>query len=137
MVLHRTGWFILPHPLSMAMPWHRAARVADVEPGAMARFEVDGGWYLIAHTQRDAWFAADLSCTHQYAELDSTGALVESQLTCFSHGATFDLAAGGTVVCPALSGGATPPLRTFPTRIEGEWVVVEIPEGDKPRPPAY
>ncbi len=112
--------------------WTKAALAVDVPPGTTTRFSAAKHEYLLARTQDGRFFAGDLSCTHKYAELDSTSALVGTLLTCISHGATFDLAKKGVLISPTTTGDVCPALRTFATRVEGDAVMVEIPDHDKP-----
>lgn len=65
-------------------------------------------------------FAISEWCTHQDVSLadgERDGYAVE----CFLHGARFDLRTGAVLTPPA-----TQPVRSFPTRIEGNDVLIEI-----------
>ncbi len=92
----------------------------------MTRFAVGAHEYLLARSTSDEWFASDLSCTHAYFELDC-GALVGRQVACVSHGAIFDLKDGSVVASPAARA-----LRVFPVRLDGDDVLVDVPDGDEP-----
>lgn len=113
------------------MAWHKAAKVADVKAPGLARFAAEGHEYVLARVDAEQWYATDLSCTHEWAELDLSGSLVGTQLACVSHGAIFDLGKDGAVVCEP----ATRPLRVFPVKVEGEWALADIPAKDEPPAP--
>ena len=68
-----------------------------------------------------AWHAVDSWCTHAECPL-SDGWLEESAVRCACHGALFDLASGAP-----LEGPADTPLTTYPTRVVGGRVEVELP----------
>ena len=68
-----------------------------------------------------AWHAVDSWCTHAECPL-SDGWLEGSAVRCACHGALFDLASG-----VPLEGPADTPLTTYPTRVVGGRVEVELP----------
>jgi len=117
--------------------WRRACAIDGLDAGSVRRFEAGGHDYLIVRTTEGDLLASDISCTHAFAELDTTGALVGHQITCFSHGATFDLGQAGRVVSPTMTGVTPAPLRTFPTRVEGGIVLADIPDDDHPPTPPF
>jgi 3-phenylpropionate/trans-cinnamate dioxygenase ferredoxin component len=67
------------------------------------------------------WHAVDSWCTHAECPL-SDGWVEGSALRCACHGALFDLASGAS-----LEGPADEPLTTYPTRIVGGRVEVDLP----------
>lgn len=108
------------------MAWHKAVRTEALPVGAMTRFQAGGHFYLVARVEVDGWRAADDSCTHEWAPLDD-GVLQGFTVTCPLHGDRFDLRDGTPQNPPAQRD-----LRTFPVRIEGADVLVDIPEDDEP-----
>jgi 3-phenylpropionate/trans-cinnamate dioxygenase ferredoxin subunit len=65
-------------------------------------------------------------CSHEYFELDQ-GFLTGDSLTCALHLSRFDLASG-----EALDPPAELPLAMYPVIVEGERIVLELPEGPIP-----
>lgn len=65
-------------------------------------------------------FAIDDTCTHAEVSL-SEGEREGHVVECFLHGARFDLRSGAVLTPPA-----TQPVKSYPTRIEGDDVFVEI-----------
>lgn len=84
-------------------------------------FEYDGEPIVVFKTEQ-GFFALLDECSHDDARL-SGGVLVEPcQVQCPKHKALFDLKSGKNLSPPAFS-----PLKTFPVKIEGEylWVLVD------------
>ncbi len=87
----------------------------------MLMVQVDGTDILLVH--RDGWHAMQGICSHEYFELDK-GFLTGDSLTCALHLSRFDLFSGD-----ALDPPAELPLVTWPVTIEGDDVVLELPDG--------
>jgi 3-phenylpropionate/trans-cinnamate dioxygenase ferredoxin subunit len=100
------------------------ARDADMEEGTMRMVQVDGTNILLVR-QGDL-FALQGTCSHEYFELDK-GFLSDRSVTCALHLSRFDLADGEPLDPPAEL-----PLVTYPVSIEGDDIVIELPEGDVP-----
>jgi 3-phenylpropionate/trans-cinnamate dioxygenase ferredoxin subunit len=102
----------------------RVAKAADLEEGTMQMVEVDGT--LILLVRRDALYALQGTCSHEYFELDR-GFLTADSVTCALHLSRFDLETG-----EALDPPAELPLVRYPARIDGDDIVIELPEGEIP-----
>jgi 3-phenylpropionate/trans-cinnamate dioxygenase ferredoxin subunit len=100
------------------------AKDADLEEGTMQMVEVDGTLILIV--RQDGLFALQGTCSHDYFELDK-GFLTADSVTCALHLSRFDLSDGEPV-----DGVADLPLVTYPVRVDGDDIVLELPEGDIP-----
>ena len=61
-------------------------------------------------------------CTHADVRL-SEGSLEENAVECPAHGAKFDVQSGRALCMPAIK-----PVKCYPVRIEGESVIVTIPD---------
>ncbi len=70
-----------------------------------------------------AFYAVEDRCTHDDGPLGE-GALEGGRLRCPRHGALFDVRSGAALRMPAVT-----PVRTFPVRVEGESVFVEVDDG--------
>jgi 3-phenylpropionate/trans-cinnamate dioxygenase ferredoxin subunit len=100
------------------------ARLADLPPGTMAMVQVDGTNILLVN--QDGLHALQGTCSHQYFELDR-GFLQGDAVMCPLHLSRFDLATGEALDPPAML-----PLVTYPVRIDGDAIVLELPEGPIP-----
>ncbi|HKZ90712.1 MAG TPA: Rieske 2Fe-2S domain-containing protein [Candidatus Limnocylindrales bacterium] len=100
------------------------ARAADLAEGTMLMVQVDGTNILLV--SQEGLYALQGSCSHEYFELDK-GFLSAGSVTCALHLSRFDLTDGEPLDPPAEL-----PLVTFPVSIEGEDIVLELPEGDIP-----
>ncbi len=100
---------------------HRIAAVADLAPGEVRHFAVDGVGEGIALCNVDGAFhaVADM-CTHQYAVL-SEGHLDADLLICPLHGGAFEVASGEAVMPPCIEG-----VKSFPVEVDGEDVYVIV-----------
>jgi len=66
------------------------------------------------------YFAIEDRCSHDDNPLDE-GDVEDGQIICPRHGARFDLATGEARRMPAVA-----PVRTFPVKVEGGAVFVEV-----------
>ena len=98
-----------------------AAKLGDLEEGGMMPVEVDGELICLAKVEGTIYACTD-NCTHISGPL-STGELEGSVLTCPWHGAQFDIRSG-----KVLRGPARQDLMTYPVRVEGDTVLVGLPE---------
>lgn len=95
------------------------AKTADLKPGQMKTFAVDGKQILLANWQGTLFATQDL-CTHDNGTL-SDGELVDGEIECPRHGAHFELATGRVTALPAMF-----PIKTFPVKVDGETVLVAM-----------
>ena len=102
----------------------KVARIADLEEGTMQMVQVDGT--LILLIRQEGLFALQGTCSHEYFELDK-GFLTDGSVTCALHLSRFDLRDGESLDPPAEL-----PLVSFPVSVEGEDIILELPEGEVP-----
>jgi len=88
----------------------------------MLMVQVDGTDILLVHLDGRVRALQGI-CSHEYFELDK-GFLTRDSLTCALHLSRFDLETG-----EALDPPAELPLMTWPVSIEGDAIVVELPDG--------
>jgi 3-phenylpropionate/trans-cinnamate dioxygenase ferredoxin subunit len=100
------------------------ARAADLEEGTMLMVQVEGTNILLIN--QDGLHALQGTCSHEYFELDQ-GFLSDGSVTCALHLSRFDLTDGEPLDPPA-----DLPLATYVVRLDGEDIVLELPEGDIP-----
>lgn len=97
--------------------FQRLCPLAELPSGKRRAFEIDGRPILVLRVGREV-FAIDNRCTHLDFPLDN-GRQIGFELICRHHGARFDIRTGEAKGGPAVLG-----LRTYPARIEGDWVEV-------------
>jgi 3-phenylpropionate/trans-cinnamate dioxygenase ferredoxin subunit len=95
------------------------AKSSDVAEGDLMSVEASDKTIALANVGGTI-YAFDDTCTHQQCSL-SEGDLSGTTLTCYCHGSQFDITTGAVVGPPA-----TEPVPTYPVRIEGEDVQVEV-----------
>jgi 3-phenylpropionate/trans-cinnamate dioxygenase ferredoxin subunit len=109
------------------------AKVSDIGSGMIKKVVIGDRAVLLAKVQ-DRVYATGALCPHLQADL-SEGALRGTVLTCPLHGSAFDIRDGHVVRWTDLSGTllayakkALPPrpLPTYPVRIDGDRVLVDI-----------
>ncbi len=91
------------------LPPGQARQIAVAGRAPLAVFNIDGSFYTI-----------DDTCTHGQASL-CEGLLDGTIVECPFHFGTFDVRTGEPLAFPC-----TIPLRSYPTRVEGENVLVEL-----------
>ncbi|MBW3669529.1 MAG: non-heme iron oxygenase ferredoxin subunit [Actinobacteria bacterium] len=97
----------------------RLCSVADVEPGAARRFDVDGHRIALVRIGDDFYAIGD-RCSHADVSLSEGEVLAdEREIECWKHGSTFDLKTGEPQSLPA-----TKPVPVYEVRIEGDDVIV-------------
>ena len=93
------------------------AKTADIAPGNVRVFEVDGQDVGVANVDGQFYAFADV-CTHDngpVAEGELDGCVIE----CPRHGARFDITTGAVLSMPAVT-----PLPVYDLKIEGDEIVV-------------
>ena len=102
------------------MAFEEVARLADVPPGKTLRVMVGGRAILLANVEGTVYAVDDL-CTHEDSSL-SLGCLKGEFVSCTLHGSRFSVRTGEPQEPPA-----TEPLRTYPVRVRGEIVEIDLP----------
>ena len=96
------------------------AKAADIKPGELAAFEVEGARIAIANAN-GRFFAIDDTCTHEQCSLAQEGTLEGTVVTCGCHGAQFDVTTGDVLTPPAPE-----PVKAYPLRVDGGNLVIEV-----------
>ena len=101
----------------------KLATIHDIPENEVRAFEHDGQRIAIYHVG-DTFYATTDVCSHAYAEL-SEGYLETEDCTieCPLHGSRFDIRTGAVLSLPAFE-----PIETYPVRIEGEAILVALPQ---------
>lgn len=98
--------------------WHRVARLAELEEGK-GKEVVVGEETIALFRVGDAVYAIDNVCPHREGPL-AFGDLRDCTVYCPLHAWPFDVRTGACLEFPAAG------VRSFPVRIEGEHVQVEL-----------
>jgi len=99
----------------------KLAAVDDVPMSEVRAFEYAGRRIALYHCG-DIFYATTDICSHAYAEL-SEGFLDTDDCTieCPLHGSRFDIRSGAALTLPAYE-----PIATYPVRVDGQDVLVEL-----------
>src|SRR5262245_20012764 len=99
----------------------KLASIHDIPENEARAFEYEGQRIAIYHADGQFYATTDI-CSHAYAEL-SEGFLDcdDCTIECPLHGSRFDIRTGAVLSLPAYE-----PITVFPTRVEGDDVLVEL-----------
>jgi 3-phenylpropionate/trans-cinnamate dioxygenase ferredoxin subunit len=101
-------------------------RSADVPEGEARRFVVRGREVAIANLGEGLFLGVDDTCSHAEASLSEGEVDTDDEtIECPRHGSTFDLRTGRPRSLPA-----TLPVRTYAVKVEGETLLLEVPDGE-------
>jgi naphthalene 1,2-dioxygenase system ferredoxin subunit len=101
------------------MPWHKVIAADDLPAGEALGLVIEERDIGLFHVG-EAFYATDNLCTHAEAFL-SDGFIEGCEIECPLHQGRFDLRTGEPRCAPV-----TKPIRTYPVKIEGGEVFVEI-----------
>ena len=100
----------------------RVCSVGDVPAGEARRFAVDGRLVAVVNLGDEGFRAVDAICSHEHYYLDEGEVDVDLEtIECPKHGSTFDLETGRPRSLPAIK-----PVRTFPVKVEGDALLIEV-----------
>lgn len=97
----------------------KIGKTTDIPEGKMKEYRVEGKVITVANSDGE-FMAFDGICTHEHCSL-AGGFLDGYTLTCYCHGAMFDVKNGEVLGPPA-----TVPLGTYQVTVEGEDIYIEI-----------
>lgn len=98
----------------------KAIPASQIEPGAGACVEIAGRRIAIFNADGE-YYAIDDECPHAGGPL-SAGSIANCTITCPFHAWEFDLKTG------QVDGDPTTCVQTYPVRIEGEDVLIALPD---------
>lgn len=102
------------------MSWVDACAVEEIEEEDVLRFDHEGRTFAIYHAPGGAFYCTDGLCTHEQVHL-AGGLVMEFEIECPKHNATFDYRTGEALRAPACDA-----LRTYPAKVEGRRVLVDL-----------
>jgi 3-phenylpropionate/trans-cinnamate dioxygenase ferredoxin component len=100
------------------MAWTRACAVADLKPGEAIRIDVNPP--VAVFNVHGEFLATSDTCTHADSSL-ADGYVEDDEVECAWHFAKFCLRTGQALCQPAIED-----LRTYPTKIEDNDVLVDV-----------
>lgn len=103
------------------MAWVEVANLVEMEEGQGKKICHGGVVAAVFLTEGEVYALGD-RCSHAEASL-SEGEVFETEVECPLHGAVFDLTSGEALTLPAVR-----PVPSYPTRVEGEKVFVDLPD---------
>ena len=97
-------------------------KAAEIPEGEARRFVVDRIEVAVANVGDGEFFAVDDVCSHAEASLSEGEVDVDDgTIECPRHGSVFDLRTGKPRSLPA-----TLPVVTFPVKVEGDTIMIEL-----------
>ena len=109
----------------MTQEFVEAGKAGELAPGTMKRVDLRGRRILLVNVAGRVC-AVDDTCTHEDASL-STGVLRGELVKCPLHGSRFNVCTG-----KALEEPAEVDLRTYPVRLEGGRILVDLRAAEAP-----
>jgi nitrite reductase/ring-hydroxylating ferredoxin subunit len=101
--------------------WKEAAAVGEFEKTDRKLVDLGDERYIGLFKLDDGYFAIDGMCSHEKALL-VLGEVSDHEIMCPLHGARFDLRTGRHLCLPAVR-----PVASYPVKVEGDKIWVEIP----------
>lgn len=102
------------------MPWIDACSTDDIDQEDLIRFDHGGATYAIYHGVDGKFYATAGKCTHEDVHL-SGGLVMDFVVECPKHNGQFDYRTGEAKRLPACAN-----LKTFPVKVEGDRVMIEV-----------
>jgi len=100
--------------------WVTIGTVEDVARGQLRGAQLDDLWLAVAALPDGSYAAFQEWCTHEECQL-SEGDLEDGHITCYCHGATFDVTTGAV-----LAGPATEPIEIYEIRAADGQLQVQV-----------
>jgi 3-phenylpropionate/trans-cinnamate dioxygenase ferredoxin subunit len=101
---------------------HEVAHTSDIPEGEARRFVVKRIEIAVANLGNGTFLAVDDICSHAEASLSEGEVdVVDETIVCPRHGSVFDLSTGRPRSLPA-----TLPVVTFPVKVEGDTIMIEL-----------
>ena len=100
--------------------WIDVCAADEIDAEDVIRFDHGGRTFAIYRSPTDAYFCTDGLCTHEHAHL-ADGLVMDHVIECPKHNGRFDYRTGEATRVPACVD-----LRTYPVRLEGGRVLIEV-----------
>ena len=102
------------------MPWIDAFSATDIDAETAIRFDHGGRTFAVYRNHEDGYYCTDGLCTHEEIHL-ADGLVIENTVECPKHSSIFDFTNGVVETPPACNN-----LRTYPTKVEGGRVLIDL-----------
>lgn len=99
----------------------RLGKVTDIPDGRPETFEIEDR-HIAVYRLDDGYYAIEDICTHDGGPL-AEGEIEGDVVVCPRHGARFSIRTGAALSFPAVT-----PVDRYPVRVEGDDLLVGIPE---------
>ncbi len=100
--------------------WVEACAPGDIEEEDVIRVDHGPRTFAIYHSPEGKFFATDGLCTHESVHL-ADGLVMDNIIECPKHNGRFDYRTGQAKGAPVCVN-----LKTYPVRIEGEKLLIDI-----------
>ena len=100
--------------------WIDACATSDIDEEDLIAWIYEGQCIAIYNTPK-GYFATALMCTHEAQSLEE-GLVIDGVIECPLHQGRFDIATGKALGAPVFDD-----LQTYPVKVEGERVFVQLP----------
>jgi 3-phenylpropionate/trans-cinnamate dioxygenase ferredoxin subunit len=100
--------------------WIDACATDDIDAEDLIRFDHGGKTYAIYHSPDGAFYATAGLCTHEHVHL-ADGLVMGHIIECPKHNGQFDYRTGEAKRAPVCVN-----LKTFPVKVEGDRVLVQV-----------
>jgi 3-phenylpropionate/trans-cinnamate dioxygenase ferredoxin component len=101
--------------------WTLACSTDDIDEEDLIRFDHGGATYAIYHAPGGKFYATAGRCTHEEVHL-CDGLVMGHLIECPKHNGQFDYRTGEAMRAPVCIN-----LRTYPVKVEGDQVYIEVP----------
>ena len=103
------------------MPWTLACDITEIDEEDLIRFDHGSATYAIYHSPEGKFYATAGKCTHEGVHL-CDGLVMGHTIECPKHNGQFDYTTGEAKRTPVCIN-----LKTFPVKVEGTSVFIEVP----------
>jgi 3-phenylpropionate/trans-cinnamate dioxygenase ferredoxin subunit len=100
--------------------WIDACAIDEIDEEDVMRFDHAGRTFAIYHSPDGEFFCTDGLCTHENVHL-AGGLVMDYVIECPKHNGQFDYRTGEAKRAPVCVN-----LRTYPVRVDGERVMVDL-----------
>ena len=101
--------------------WITACATDDIDQEDLIRFDHAGATYAIYHGVDGKFYATEGLCSHEKVHL-CDGLVMGNLIECPKHNGQFDYRTGEAKRAPVCIN-----LKTFPVKVEGDRVLIEVP----------
>jgi len=109
---------------ALEQKWIKAAALAELKAGAPKLIDANGIRIAVIKVEgpEAGIYAIEDVCTHDDGPV-AEGPIEGGVIECPRHGAKFDIKTGAVLCMPAVT-----PIRTFPARVNGQNIEIQLPE---------